>query len=833
MKEKKKTRGKIARVCRIVIAVAMALVFGFVFAGCGDPPGDDDSKADTSKLKAKITEAQTLADATQVSDSNGSDVPMTAQWVTQEVKTTFQNAINTAKGVEKKPGTQSKVDSALKTLNNAVSAFTNARKPGTAASVNYTGLNAKITEAESEKTSVVVATAATEVAEGMYWVTSAVMTTFENAINTAKDAKSATTQQAVDAAVTALEGAITTFKNAKQAGNKTEGFSKGEFETLIAMAKAARTGVLVDTNGDDTSPSIYWVTQTVLNNFNSAITTAESALSSSPYDTAYNNLVAAMTTFNSAKTLGTTPDREDLQSMIEEIAEALAEEYFVIAENANQAPYGSNWVTPAQWSAFNTVYLKALAIFADSNATKNMVDEVTEELDEAGNKLGQDIDKNGPGKKINTITITGWSGKYNDAYVEVGLFKTATPADEEIESPEIFGDGIIEDGELVVNLWTSDDIDQKPWTGTGSYFVGLKVDGDELLISKAAIPFTTAAPNPSRAFSDFKPFVIVYSTIAGELAEAAGIVIPPGGMTLDAFFMEGAGSDYDTYVLLTGFILYKDSDLTTPFTGGETIYNNTVFYTDFPLSDGGKGEEIGELTGSIYLTDIPASISKIEIGIYGNGFDGSDYYDWYSYGKVDITGTANGTYNWSIPVYSSDDFVPGVNFECYFYLHIVFNDGTSFDIDINGAKNISNLDTPVGSLGAVSLKNIALNGTLSVTYEGTTVPQVYIMAYWDRSGEGDWVLLGETQLVLPGANAAWTIRIPVQPEEITVVFDVAGFDSKWSILFSEEELVPTLVKPTDTTISGITLNLGDITSGNGGGSMPSIKPEFQRSKIVR
>ncbi|MDR2541867.1 MAG: FIVAR domain-containing protein [Treponema sp.] len=826
--------------------LAILLVFGLVFAGC---EGSGDGEVDTSVLEAKITEAEDLAASTLTSVS-GSDVPVTAQWVTSAQKTTFENAISAAKNVVDTATSQSQVNTAVTTLTSAITVFNGLRTAGSAPPVNYVTLNARIAEAEFLRDSVVVNTDAENVAQGMFWVTAGDLATFEAAITTAINARTAATQGAVNAAVTALEAAITAFDNATTEGSKTSGFTEDELIALIAIAEAAKEGIETsDENGDDVPPSIFWVTAGDLAAFETAISDADDVLGSGDYDGAYQALVTALNNFNDAKELGTEPDRYNLLLDINDAAELLRT--VAVAANAQQAPLGSEWVTPAQWALLDAAYQEALEVMSNTNATKKMVDEAETELGIAIGEFLDDVFENGPGERQNSITITGWDNKYDGEWVNVGLFKSANPSASEIEDPEIYGWGRIDNGTLKVELYIYDSkydlID--PWIGTGSWFVGLGVqtyDRDEYYISNNAVTWTASETNPSINFSTgFKAFVPpAFSITAGGLAEREGIVIPPGGMTLNAFFILIFGINYDLIVTFEGDILFKDSELTIPFTGGDTIFSDTIFYSEFPFGED-RGEKIGELTGTITLTDIPSPAPIIQIGVWGYHFDGHVHDEWDSWGgRVNITGSSSsGTFNWSIPVYENDGFIPDVEFECYFVLWVMSTvTGDSFEISISEPKTI-NQSQPgvVGALGPVSLKTVTLSGTLNVTYDGVPVPEVGISAWWWDDDNHDWISLGWTELRSPALGAAWSIMIPAPTKTITVTFDVNGYDPYEGWLFGEYDLTPTEVSPLDTAKTGITLDLGNITGGGPGGGGRSIiapmssgiEPEPRRGNRVR
>jgi len=115
-------------------------------------------------------------------------------------------------------------------------------------------------------------------------------------------------------------------------------------------------------------------------------------------------------------------------------------------------------------------------------------------------------------------------------------------------------------------------------------------------------------------------------------------------------------------------------------------------------------------------------------------------------------------------------------------------------------QDISGIAINVGDI-----KTITLSGTISVTYKGQQVPLVYIEpSTQDYIWQHDYVDLSS-----PANGASWSITVEVPASTKTVYFDVLGCN-KDEILFGRLNLSPISVYNQD--ISGITLNLGDITN---------------------
>ena len=85
-------------------------------------------QADTTALKAKVTEAQALLDKTEVSAQNGTDIPPMKNWVVQKQKDDLQKAVNTANGALRQSTltAQNTVNDAYRDLQTALNAFLNA-----------------------------------------------------------------------------------------------------------------------------------------------------------------------------------------------------------------------------------------------------------------------------------------------------------------------------------------------------------------------------------------------------------------------------------------------------------------------------------------------------------------------------------------------------------------------------------------------------------------------------------------------------------------------------------------------------------------------------------
>lgn len=187
---------------------------------------------DRSALSAAITAANTDIASVSVS-ADGKDITVGTTWVTQASIDTYQAAIDTANIVLADSNTtQIDIDSAVTALANATTTF-NAAKSIVPALVT-TALSTTITAANTNIASISVSTDGSDVTSTQDWVTQAVLTAYQNAINAAKAVlNNATTQTAVENAVSDLASATTTFNNAKAKGTKG---------TIVVVSVTTRNG---------------------------------------------------------------------------------------------------------------------------------------------------------------------------------------------------------------------------------------------------------------------------------------------------------------------------------------------------------------------------------------------------------------------------------------------------------------------------------------------------------------------------------------------------------------------------------------------------------------
>jgi len=271
-------------------------------------------------------------------------------------------------------------------------------------------------------------------------------------------------------------------------------------------------------------------------------------------------------------------------------------------------------------------------------------------------------------------------------------------------------------------------------------------------------------------------------------------------MTMNDWCLRVTGNRPRTYDQLVqeGFVLYKDKNLKTPFTGSDILDENTVIYSESSIND--QDKRIGEITGTITLTDIPHPATKVYI-------HNSGPYSWII-GKVNMNAAnPNGALSWSIPLYERF-FTPG--FVTGLTLSVLSGDLLyTYTVPVPTQITISGPKTNVGDLGTVSIKGVTLSGMINITYNGEPVPYIEIYANYAVQGT-----LGIIDLSSPGPNAPWSVTFGLDNnnnKEMT--FQVFGYSGKnGAFLFDKYVTVNPPVYVIDNQgVSGIVLDVGDIT----------------------
>jgi hypothetical protein len=232
--------------------------------------------------------------------------------------------------------------------------------------------------------------------------------------------------------------------------------------------------------------------------------------------------------------------------------------------------------------------------------------------------------------------------------------------------------------------------------------------------------------------------------------------------------------------------------------------------TDDGNNNGGTNnspKRIGQISGSITLTDIPTPRPTVNIHPYI--YVGGNEYRLYCAIDLSKTSGSSVTVNWTLPIDKDDDNsdvwagltgIHEVTFtadwkppESNYYRFS--NHLRSVSLDMTNKDNID-----AGHLGTTSLATITLSGT--ITYSGGPAPaQVDIAAY--SQAEGTYLGIIHEEINSPASGASWSAIIRALNSPTTIVFRVSDSD------FYKYDLTPTTVYNTD--VSGIVLDLGDIT----------------------
>jgi hypothetical protein len=117
-------------------------------------------------------------------------------------------------------------------------------------------------------------------------------------------------------------------------------------------------------------------------------------------------------------------------------------------------------------------------------------------------------------------------------------------------------------------------------------------------------------------------------------------------------------------------------------------------------------------------------------------------------------------------------------------------------------KNISGIEVNL------NLNLISISGTISVTYDGNPVPNVWI--YSTKVSDGYY--LGSTSLISPPEDSPWRMWIPAFTSDTEININVVVYDDEdedWEFRWDDGLLKTITVK--NTNVTGIELDLGDIT----------------------
>ena len=201
-------------------------------------------------------------------------------------------------------------------------------------------------------------------------------------------------------------------------------------------------------------------------------------------------------------------------------------------------------------------------------------------------------DGNNAMEAAKTITITGL-GEYNGSMITVALLNDPNELMAQNDSEiDIDGNGKIANGTVTIQLYIYPD--DKPWTGTGSYYIVFAVEsdsnmyGDETYVSAAKVNFNSA--DTSIAFSNFKKYA--FSFKINDFAKMMDIEIT-NDMTMNEWMIASSGGGTTTYKDwsgATGVKIYTDEAMTQEITGSTKINNVTLYININPHRLMGGGE---------------------------------------------------------------------------------------------------------------------------------------------------------------------------------------------------------------------------------------------------
>jgi len=421
-----------------------------------------------------------------------------------------------------------------------------------------------------------------------------------------------------------------------------------------------------------------------------------------------------------------------------------------------------------------------------------------------------------------SITITGLND-YNNEDVMVFLVKDDVIFGFNEDMLEAIGGGTITGGIANISLMEfSHDGEGKPWTGSGSWFVGIMLDLDDtaiLRISTARVNFSGAAASIS--FVQFKRMVFEYNF--GWMIEEYYEILDFDWLaitTLDQLVIAAGKGDFLGYAdwsSYMGFEFYTTKELDIPFTGSFDVNRDMTFFSDFPLGwsrdDQGPNQDgvhIGTFMVNLILFDIGDYPSIVDIHLSGGSDDGEgNWIPWFGSTRVDTIGAGNNaSIRTEMPFYLGRGGVSDSD---------IFPVDANFSLTVRPAGSRDRFSVPLGNvhindlnqtdiilLGSVQC--IRLNGTVSFSYTGS--PSVNTIIISARLPDGIW-LSGGSNINWPKQNT-WSLLIPASPNLRRIELDVNGAYSdeyEWVSLFTRT--FTREVSNQDQT--GILLDLGAVS----------------------
>lgn len=243
--------------------------------------------------------------------ANGFDVASTDKWTTQAEKSAFESALNTAKAiVNDKRASQEQVNATQAQLNTALTTYRAAQKIGKR---HVTGDKYAITALINSITYVETSWNGANLSYNTAWTTQVERSAIESAVSAARSVANSynPTQDQIITALNNLEMAISNYKSAQKYGLSGNAYY-GDLSSLVTLIDTAKGYyVNVRSYGEAIPSDVKWTTQSELDTFVSAITSAESIVyySTTQYDVsnAIYYLNEAINTYQRAYKYGTYP----------------------------------------------------------------------------------------------------------------------------------------------------------------------------------------------------------------------------------------------------------------------------------------------------------------------------------------------------------------------------------------------------------------------------------------------------------------------------------------------------------------------------------------------
>jgi len=702
MKETRKLSGALSTAILLPLVLAIAMVF----IGCDFLLEDEKVPSDpTIMLKINIQDAEGLIKTTVVAD-NAADVPEGVKHVTNSEKNALQTVINTAI-TARDSGTTADKERELSKIIDAIDDFKKALKNGTGAPLDKTALIAKIAYAEDILSNTVVDDDAPNVAQGKYWVRESQEDTFAAAITAAQTVRTAGNliQSTINTATNTLDAAISDFIDVRGTGTKTSVFDQAALNGLIADANAIKENTSVSgEGGDDISPAKFWVTQTVMDTFGSAITAAGSA---SDKNAAYLDLVIAINDFNDAKKQGTLPNRTPLYGAINDAKNAKTG--ITKASDASQVPAGSKWATQESFTALDNARNDALDLYNNFDKSKNDIETGVDTLNDAIDAFKDAIDI---GTKQNSVTINGLAA-YNGCSISIGLFVNNTI--DINEDPAICGNGTIASGTINTDLSDTSE-EGTAWAEASSWYIGIRITPNDdsypmYFVSKATVSFTSTTDH-TKQLSDFDWLVPAATALTAAEWKDSEI---DGEVTEKWFsFSAASGTTYRVWLDDASGSKTLDAKISAFYSNGTSIFANV----DSAWTSAAQSTIAATAAGTVYVLVTPQTAG--DTGdfaiVYGTGTTRPG-------APVDYTGTYSGVLS------KGSLMASGATLTINSITASDFISGTSMNISnvtLGADNNITSGGTNIGTWAYVYTNSTKIGIVWAYTYSGSINEQLIL-----------------------------------------------------------------------------------------------------------